>query len=102
MEGVLIEICVLRHESVLIVHENLFGFDQALGDGVSRVDARIGGPVGCFGPDRGDRSPNELAATRECSNSLEKDGKAGFELRFGIAPAVQAVVEVNYGEGDTL
>src|SRR5258707_14664556 len=92
----------LRHEGVLIVPENLFGFDEGLGDGVSRVDARIGGAVGCFGLDRGDRGPNELAPTWECSNGLEKDGKAGFELRLGIAPAVQTVVEVNYGEGDTL
>jgi hypothetical protein len=102
MEGIFIEIGMLRHKCVQIVHENLFGFDEGLCDGISRVDARVGGAVGCFGLDRSDRRPDKFAATGECLDSLKEDRKAGFELRFGVSPAVQAIVEVNYGEGDTL
>src|SRR5258708_23768375 len=102
MEGVLIEVGMLGHKSVLVVDRNPLRFDEGSGDRISCVDARIGGAVGCLGFDRGDRSPDELGATWECPNGLEKDGKAGWALRFRISPAVQAVVEVNYGEGNTL
>src|ERR1700730_4107752 len=102
MEGVLVKLGMLCHESVLVIDGNPLRFDEGSSDGISRFNAGIRGAVGCFGLDRGDRSPNELAVTWECPNGLEKDGKAGFELHFGIAPAVQAVVEVNHGEGDTL
>src|ERR1700730_11006902 len=102
MESVLIEVGMLGHESVLVVDGNPLCFDEDSGNGITCVDTRIGGAVGCFGLDRRDRGPDELAATRECPNSLEEDGKAGFELRFGVPPAVKAVVEVNDGEGDAL
>jgi len=102
MEGVLIEVGMLGHESVLVVDGNPLRFDEGSGDRIAFVDARIGGAIGCLGFDRGDRSPDELGATWECRNGSEKDGKAGFELRFGISPTVQAVVEVNYGERNTL
>jgi len=102
MEGILEELGMLDHKSVLIVDRNFFRFDEASGDGIPRVNSGIRGAVRCLGFDGGDRSPDELAATWECPNGLKKNGEAGFELRFSIAPAVQAVVEVNYSEGDTL
>ena len=93
MEGVFVEVGMLDHQSVLVIDGNPLRFDEGSGDGISRVYAGIRGAVGCLGFDRCDRSPDELAATWECPNGLEKNGKAGFELRFGISPAVQAVVE---------
>jgi len=93
---------MLRHQGVQIVHENFVGFDEGLCDDISGVDARVGGSVGCFGLDRRDRRPDKFAVTGECPDRLKKDGKVGFELRFGVSPAVQAVIEVNYGEGDAL
>ena len=102
MEGILEELGMLDHKSVLIVDRNFFRFDEASGDGIPRVNSGIRGAVRCLGFDGGDRSPDELAATWECPNGLKKNGKVGFELCFGIAPAMQAVVEVDDREGDTL
>src|ERR1700731_860271 len=102
VKGVLVKVGMLRHEGVLVIHRNPLRFDEGSSDGIPRFNAGIGGAVGCFGFDRGDRSPDKLAATRERPNGLQKEWKAGFELRLGVAPTVQAVVEVNHGERDIL
>src|SRR6266403_425130 len=102
MKGILVEVSMLGHKSVLVVDWNLFCFDEGSSDGIPRFNAEIRGAVRCLRFDRGDRSPDELAVTWERPNGLKKNGEAGLELRFGVAPAVQAVVEVNYSEGDTL
>src|SRR2546421_6869096 len=102
VEGVLVEVGMLCHQLVLVIDGNPLRFDEGLSDGISRVNAGIRGAIGCLGFDRRDRSPDEFAVTWECPNGLEKNGKAGLELCFRIAPAVQAIVEVNYREGDTL
>ena len=102
MEGILVEVRMFRHKSVLVVDGNFFRFDDASGDRISRVNAGIRGAVRCLGFDRRDRSPDKLAATGERPKGLKENGKARFELRFGVAPTVQPVIEVDDGEGDTL
>src|SRR5712675_930033 len=102
MECILEKVSVLGHKSMLIIDGNSLRFDESSSDGIPRFNAGIRGAVRCLGFDRGNRSPDELAVTGERPNGLKKNGEAGLELRFGIAPAMQAVVEVNYSEGDTL
>src|SRR5882762_8106026 len=102
MEGILEKISMLGHKSMLIVDGNSLRFDESSSDGIPRFNARIRRAVRCLRFHRRDRRPDELAVTWERPNGLKKNGEAGLELRFGIAPAVQAVVEVNYSEGDTL
>src|SRR6266853_475783 len=102
MEGLLEKVSMLGHKSMLIVDGNSLRFDESSSDGIPRFNAGIRGAVRCLRFHRRDRSPDELAVTGERPNGLKKNGEGGLELRFGIAPAVQAVVEVNYSEGDTL
>src|SRR5712675_1239437 len=102
MECILEKVSVLGHKSMLIIDGNSLRFDESSSDGIPRFNAGIRGAVRCLRFDRGNRSPDELAVTWERPNGLKKNGEAGLELRFGVAPAVQAVVEVNYSEGDTL
>src|SRR5882762_5151375 len=102
MEGILEKVSMLGHKSMLIIDGNSLRFDESSNDGIPRFNAGIRSAVRCLQFHRRDRSPNELAVTGERPNGLKKNGEAGLELCFGIAPAVQAVVEVNYSEGDTL
>src|SRR5438445_9540605 len=102
MEGVLEKVIMLGHKSMLVIDGNSPRFDKLSSDGIPRVNAGIRGAVRCLRFDRGDRSPDELAVTGERPNRLKKNREAGLELRFGIAPPVQAVVEVNCSEGDAL
>src|SRR5712692_7766255 len=102
VESVLEKVSMLGHKSMLVVDGNCPRFDKLSSDGIPRVNAGIRGAVRCLRFHRRDRSPDELAMTGQCPNGLKKNGEAGLELRFSIAPAVQAVVEVNYSEGDTL
>src|SRR6266850_5808519 len=102
MEGILEKVSMLDHKSMLIIDGNSLRVDESSSDGIPRFNAGIRGAVRCLRSHGRDRSPDELAVTWERPNGLKKNGEAGFELRFGIAPSVQAVVEVNYSEGDTL
>src|SRR5580765_8528886 len=81
MEGILVEVRMFRHKSVLVVDGNFFRFDNASGDRISRVNAGIRGAVRCLGFDRRDRSPDKLAATGERPKGLKENGKARLELR---------------------
>src|SRR5882724_5723172 len=102
MEGILEKVSMLGHKSMLIIDGNSLRVDESSSDGIPCFNAGIRGAVRCLRFHGRDRSPDELAMTGERPNGLKKNGEAGLELRFGIAPAVQAVVEVNYSEGDTL
>src|SRR5258708_843255 len=96
MEGILEKVSMLGHKSMLIIDANSLRFDESSSDGIPRFNAGIRGAVRCLRSDRGNRSPDELAVTWERPNGLKKNAEAGLELRFCIAPAVQAVGEVNY------
>src|SRR3981081_4323209 len=100
MEGILEKVSMLGHKSMLIVDGNSLRVDESSSNGIPRFNAQIRGAVPRLRFARCDRSPDELAVTGERPNGLKKNGEAGLELRFGISPAVQTVVEVNYSEGD--